>query len=90
MNKFLTRDFFSTYIGTVSGQFPLKENCLPVRVGVLVKVRVSFRVGGNQTIAPEENCPPVRVRVWLRVSFGVGGQFSSGAIVLEPFGTNQE
>ena len=27
----------------------------------------------------------VRVRVWVRVSFGVGGgQFSSGAIVLEP------
>ena len=28
--------------------------------------------------------PPVRVWVWLRVSFGVGGQFSSGAIDLEP------
>ena len=29
--------------------------------------------------------PPVRVNVWVRVSFGVGGQFSSGAIVLEPY-----
>ena len=30
--------------------------------------------------------PPVRVRVWFRVSvrIKVGGQFSSGAIVLEP------
>ena len=37
----------------------------------------------NQTIAPEKSCVPVKVRVWLRVSFGVGGQFSSGAIVPE-------
>ena len=28
---------------------------------------------GNQTIAPEENCPPVRVRICFRASFGVGG-----------------
>ena len=29
--------------------------------------------------------PPVRVRVWVRVSFEVGGQFFSGAIVPEPY-----
>ena len=52
---------------------PCEENYLLVRIGVWVKVRVSFRVGGNQTIAPEENCAPVRVRGWLRVSFGVRG-----------------
>ena len=42
---------------------------------------------GIQTIAPEENYPPVRVDVWIRVriSFSVGGQFSSRAIDLEPF-----
>ena len=36
---------------------------------------------------PEENCPPVRVRVWLRVRvrITVGGQFSLRVIVLEPF-----
>ena len=64
-----------------------EENCPPVRVGVWVKVKVGFRVGGgdNQTIALEKNCPSVRVRVWLRVSFGGVGQFSSGAIVQEPF-----
>ena len=30
---------------------------------------------GIRTIAPEENCPPVKVRVWVRVrvSFRVGG-----------------
>ena len=34
-----------------------------------------------------DNCPPVRVRVWFRVSveLRVAGQFSSGAIVLEPY-----
>ena len=43
-------------------------------------------MGGNQTIGSEENSPPpmVRVRVWFRVSFEVRGQFSSGAIFLEP------
>ena len=41
---------------------------------------------GIRAIAPEENCLQGRVRVWVirvrvRVSFRVGGQFSSGAIV---------
>ena len=63
---------------------PHQENCPLVRVGIWVKVRVSFRVGGNQIIFPVENCPPVRVRVLVGVIFGVGGEFSSGAIVLEP------
>ena len=34
-----------------------------------------------------ENCPPVRVRVWFRISVRIRagrGQFSSGAIFLEP------
>ena len=48
-----------------SGQLPPEENCPPVSVGVLVKVRVSFRVGGNQTIAPEKNWPLVRVSFWV-------------------------
>ena len=28
---------------------------------------------GIRTIAPEEICPPVMVRVWVRVRFRVGG-----------------
>ena len=28
---------------------------------------------GIRTIAPEENCPPVRVRIGVRVNFRVGG-----------------
>ena len=56
----------------------------PVRVGVWAKVRVNFRVGGQRQvnvlgklpvrkITPPPN--PIRVRVWVRVSFGVGGNF---------------
>ena len=39
----------------------------------------------GETIVPEENCQAVRVSVWVsvRISFGVGGQFSSGTTVLE-------
>ena len=59
---------------------PSEENCPPVTVGIWVKIRVSFRVGGNQTIVSEENWHLVRVRVWVMVSFEVGGR----AIVLEP------
>ena len=61
----------------VSGQLPPEENCSPVRVGVWVKVRVNFTVGGNQTIAPDENCPPVRVRGCVRV-LGMGAVFLGG------------
>ena len=41
---------------------------------------------GIRTIPPKGNYLSVMVRVWVRVrvSFRVGGQFSSGAIVLEP------
>ena len=60
----------------VSGQLSPEENCPLVRVGFSVKVRVSFRVGGNRTIALEINCLLVRVRVW--VSFGVGGAIPLG------------
>ena len=46
-----------------------------------------YMVMGVQKIAPEENCPPVRVRVWFRINVGIraGGQFSLGAIFLEPW-----
>ena len=42
-------------------------------------LRGTHTFGGVQKIAPEENCPPVRVRVWFRISvrIGAGGrQFS--------------
>ena len=48
----------------------LKENCSPVRVGVSVKVTVSFRVGKQPDNCSEENCTLVRVRIWVSVNFG--------------------
>ena len=69
-------------IQTVAPPLP-EENYPLVRVGVLVKVRVSFRVGSNQTIALEEICPLVGVRVWVRISFWGWGQFSLQPVVLE-------
>ena len=47
---------------------------MPFRLGLGfgVKVRVSFKVGGNQRIVPEENCP--------LVSFGVGNNFPPGQL----------
>ena len=68
----------------VSRQLLPEGNCIPIRVGVWVKVRDTMRVGGKKAIAPEENCPSVRVRVSARVSFGVRGQFCIREIVLEP------
>ena len=71
------------------GRYP--DNCpqkkIAPRLGLGLGSRSGLVLGldGNETIAAEKNCPPVRVRVWLRVSFGVGGQFSSGTMILEPF-----
>ena len=70
------------------------DNCPPrkfaARLGLGFESRLGLvlGLGGNQTVAPVKNCHPVRVRVSVRVSFGVGGQFSSRSIVLEPLLTN--
>ena len=69
-------------ISMVSGQLLPVENCLLVTVAIWVKVRVSFRLGGNQAIAPEEKCPRLMLGFGLELVLG-WGQFSSGAIVLE-------
>ena len=42
----------------VSGQLPPEENCPAVRIGVWVKVKVSFRVGGKPDNCPREKQPP--------------------------------
>ena len=62
------------------------DNCPPPRLGLVFGSRsgLVLGLGGDKTIAPEENCPPGRVRIWFRVSFGAGGQFFLEAIVLEP------
>ena len=61
----------------------------PVRVGVWVKARVSFRVGGGGGATrqlPQRKIPPgLGLGFGLELVFGLGGgQFSSGTIVLEP------
>ena len=45
-------------------------------LGFQSRLRLVLGLGGNQTIAPEENCS--LVRVWVKVSFGVGGNFPRG------------
>ena len=80
---------FFTFLINCFLRYP--DNCPPRKINLRLGLGFGSRsglilgLGGNQTIAPDENCPSVRVRVWLRVSFGVGGQFSSEAIALEPF-----
>ena len=70
-------------------KYRYQDNCPPGKIaprlvlGFVSRSGLVLMLGGNQTITPEENCRPVRVRVWVRVSFGVEGQFSSMAIVLE-------
>ena len=61
----------------VLGQLPPEENCPPspptVSVGVLVKVRVSFRVGATRQL-PWSKIPPwLALEFVLVLLFGLGG-----------------
>ena len=78
--KFLIISFLQNTSRMVSGQLSPEENCPLVRVAVWVKVRFSFRVGRRPDNCSREKLPPPR----LGLGFGIGGQFSSRAIVLEP------
>ena len=40
--------------------------------------------GGQPDNCLQGKLPPVKARVWIRVSYGVGVQLSKGTIVLEP------
>ena len=54
----------------MSGQLPPEENCPPpVRVGVLVKARVSFRIGGG---GQTDNYPRRKIAPCLELGFGLG------------------
>ena len=46
-----------------------EENCPQLGLGFGSRLGKVLGMGSNQTIAPEENYPPVRVRGWVRVSF---------------------
>ena len=49
-------------------------------LGFRSRLGLVLGLGGSKTTAPEENCLMVRVRVWVRVSFGVGGNFPRGQL----------
>ena len=67
----------------VSGQLtpsPPSLGKLPqVRVGVLVKVRVSFRVGGQPDNCPGGKIPPLGFGLGLVLGLG-GGNFPRGQL----------
>ena len=63
----------------VSRQFcPTRKIAHRIGLGFGSRSGLVLGLADNQTIAPKENCPPVRVRVWLRASFRVGGNFPRG------------
>ena len=64
---------------------PPEENCPRLGLGFGSRLGSDLGLGGNQKIAPEQNRSLAGVRVWVRVCFEVGGQFSSAEIVLEPY-----
>ena len=57
----------------VSGQLPTRKIARRLRLEFSSRLGLVLGLGVNQTIAPKENRPPVRVRVWLGVSFRVVG-----------------
>ena len=56
-----------------------EENCLPVRVGVWVTVRISFTAGGATRQLPRRNIDPrLGLEVGLGLVLGLGGNFPRG------------
>ena len=62
-----------TLVKTVSGQLPPRKIVPRLELGFQSRIGLVLGLGQNQTIAPEDNYALVRVRVWVRISFGVGG-----------------
>ena len=82
VEKIVKRDNVYNGIRTI---FPPRKISPRLGLGFGSRLGLVLGLGDNQTIAPKGNSPPVRVRVWVRVSLGVGGQFSLGAIFLAPY-----
>ena len=64
----------------VSGQLPPRKIAPWFGLGFGSRLGLVLGLGGNQVIVPKENCLTVRVRVWVRVSFEVGGNFPWGQL----------
>ena len=55
--------------------------CKYENVHVFIKYTLQYSYNGVRTIVHEENCPPIRVRVRIRV----GRNFPRGAVIIETF-----
>ena len=70
-------------IKEVSGQLPAEENCLPpgLVLGFRIRLGLVLGLGGATRQLPQRKIAP-----WLGLALfwgGLGGQFSSGVILLE-------
>ena len=70
---------FNSIFILVSGKLPPRKIAPQLGLGFRSRLGLVLGFGNNQTITSKKNFPLVRV------SFGVGWQFSSGAFALEPF-----
>ena len=59
------------------------DNCPRLRLGFGSRSGSVLVLEATRQLPPRKIAPAARVRVWLGVSFGVGGQFFLGAIGLE-------
>ena len=71
-------------ISGVSGQLPPEDYCPRLELGFGSRSVSVLVLGATRQLPPRKIAPAARVRVWLGVSFGIGGQFFLGAIGLEP------
>ena len=60
------------------------DNCPRLELGFGSRSGSVLVLEATRQLPPRKIAPAARVRVWLGVSFGVGGQFFLGAIGLEP------
>ena len=76
---------FNSIFILVSGKLPPRKIAPQLGLGFRSRLGLVLGFGNNQTITSKKNFPLVRARAWVRVSFVVGWQFSSGEFALEPF-----
>ena len=63
----------------VSGQLPLRKIAPRLGVGFGSKLGLVLGLGATRQL-PRGKLPPVRDNGWVRISFGVGGNFPRGQL----------